>query len=308
MKIALLLCLIASVGYGFGAVLQAIGARRATCKGAEGLRMMVTQPIFLLGLLCDFTSWVTSRFALHELPLFAVQSILAGSLAITVLLAGIILHAELRRTDRIAIVTALIGLAVIAISAGEDTAGHISRLVRIFIVLGIPAVIVLAVLAIRLNKAVVLAVLAGASFTGSALSARLVRIHHHSILSIVGEPRLWAMVAYAGVALVLHAMALQRGNVGPITAAMWSTEVLVASIVSATFLGDHLRPGWEVPAILGIALTLASTIALASSPAQEMDHSVVPVPSGHPTPVATAELPPQPSDESQLINDPSDHR
>src|SRR5215204_4886293 len=92
MKTALLLCVIAAVGYGVGAVLQAVGARHAAakgCSGSDGLVTMVIQPIFLLGLLVDFASWLISRFALHTLPLFAVQTILAGSLAVTVLLARV---------------------------------------------------------------------------------------------------------------------------------------------------------------------------------------------------------------------------
>ncbi len=307
MKIALVLCLIASVGYGIGAVLQAVGARRATCAGAEGLKMMVRQPIFLIGLLCDFASWVISRFALHELPLFAVQTILAGSLAITVLLARVVLHADLRTTDRWAIVGTMIGLTIVGISAGEQTAGRINFLLKIGIVLGIPALILLSVVAIRLSKPVLLAVLAGAGFTGSALAARTVKVRHHTLATILSEPRLWAVLVYALIALGLHAMALQRGNVGPVTAAMWSTEVLVAAIVSATVLGDHLRDGWTIPAVLGIGMTLVSTIVLARSPAQDLEHRM-PV-AGHPpnTLAIGPGLGTESNGATQLANDPSDH-
>jgi len=89
------------------------------------------------------------------------------------------------------------------------------------------------------------------------------------------------VLIYAVLALGMHAVALIRGHVGPVTAAMWATEVLVATIVGAAALGDHMRPGWTIPAILGITMTLLATVVLARSPAQELDHRVLP-PVSHP--------------------------
>ena len=272
MKTALALCLIAAVGYGCGAVMQALGARRAAALGETGIASMARQPVFLLGMLVDFASWVISRFALHTLPLFAVQTILAGSLAITVVLARWVLGTELRGPDRLAIVATMIGLVLVGVSAGEEPSKEITHLLKLCILFGIPALIVLGSAAIKLKKSVVLAVLSGAAFTGSALAARAVHIKDQSITGILSEPLLWAVVAYAMLALGLHAYALMHGNVGPVTAAMWATEVLVATIVGALLLGDHMRPGWTIPAILGIALTLGATIVLARSPAQELEH------------------------------------
>lgn len=275
MKLALAFCLIASVGYGVGAVLQALGARRAAARGAEGLVSMARQPVFLFGLLADLGSWVISRFALHTLPLFAVQTILAGSLAITVLLAGFVLGAELRRPDRFAIVLTMVGLVIVGISAGGDTAKGITHMLKLGILLGIPTVALLGLFAMKLDKSVVLAVLSGAAFTGSALAARAVHIKDESLLGILGEPLMWAVLIYALLALGLHATALMRGSVGPVTAAMWATEVLVATIVGALALGDHMRPGWTIPAIAGIGITLVGTVVLARSPAQELEHRAI---------------------------------
>ena len=282
MKLALVFCLIAAVGYGVGAVLQALGARRAAAKGAVGLIAMGKQPVFLLGLLTDLGSWLISRFALHTLPLFAVQTILAGSLAITVLLARVVLGAELRRPDRLAIVATMAGLVIVGVSASEDTAKGVGHALKVGIVLGIPTVALLGLFAIKLNKSVVLAVLSGAAFTGSALAARAVHIRDESLVGILDAPLLWAVLIYAVLALALHATALMQGSIGPVTAAMWATEVLVATIVGAIALGDHMRPGWTIPAIIGIGLTLVATLVLARSPAQELEHRAIP-PATHPS-------------------------
>lgn len=272
MKTALVFCVIAALGYGVGAVLQALGARRSADKGQTGIVAMAKQPVFLFGLLADLLSWVISRFALHTLPLFAVQTILAGSLAVTVLLAGVVLGAQLRRTDRYAIIATMVGLVVVGISAGEEQATGVTNVLKVGIMLGIPAMIVLGLFAMKLGKSVLLAVLAGAAFTGSALAARAVHLRDESITGIVTEPLLWAVLIYAVLALGLHAVALMRGSVGPVTAAMWATEVLVAVVVGAIALDDHMRRGWTIPAIIGIGLTLAATIVLARSPAQDLEH------------------------------------
>lgn len=275
MKTALVLCVVAAVGYGFGAVMQALGARRADALGQTGLSAIAKQPVFLFGLLADFGSWTISRFALHTLPLFAVQTILAGSLAITVLLARLVLGSELRGPDRLAIAATMIGLFIVGISAGNEPTKPITHVLKVGILIGIPALIALGVVALKLNKSVVLAVLSGAAFTGSAMAARAVHFDDESLSGLLSEPLLWAVVIYAVLALALHATALMRGAVGAVTAAMWSTEVLVASIIGAAALDDHMRPGWTIPAILGIAITLGATYVLARSPAQELDHRKV---------------------------------
>lgn len=293
MKIALLLCVIAAIGYGVGAVLQALGARRAMDKGEFGVLAMAKQPVFLMGLLTDLLSWLVSRFALHTLPLFAVQTILAGSLAVTVLLARVVLGAVLRRTDRYAIIATMIGLVVVGISAGEEQAKPITTALKICVLMGIPAVAAAGLVALRLGKSIVLAVLAGAAFTGSALAARAVHFKDESVAGVLAEPLLWAVLIYAVLALGLHAVALMRGSVGPVTAAMWATEVLVAVIVGAVALGDHMRPGWTIPAIMGIGITLAATVLLARSPAQDLEHREI-TPADLPAPLnhVIAETPP----------------
>ena len=278
MKLALVFCLVASLGYGIGAILQAIGARRTAAKGQDGIFQMARQPVFLLGLLCDFGSWLISRFALHTLPLFAVQTILAGSLAVTVLLAGVVLGAHLGRPERIAVATTIVGLFVVGVSAGEEQAKEITHVLKVCILLGVPGVAALGILALKLQKSVFLAILSGASFTGSALAARTVHLQDESFVGVVTEPLMWAVLVYAVLALGLHAVALMRGHVGAVTAAMWSTEVLVATIIGAAALGDKMRPGWTLPAIFGIILTLAATVVLARSPAQELDRRALPAP------------------------------
>ena len=50
---------------------------------------------------------------------------------------------------------------------------------------------------------------------------------------------------------------------------------IVATVIGAALLGDHMRPGWTIPAIIGIAITLGATVVLARSPAQELEHRTI---------------------------------
>jgi hypothetical protein len=170
----------------------------------------------------------------------------------------------------------MVGLLLVGLSAGAGEAKDITHTLKLLILLGIPATILAGLAALKMSKSILLAILAGGAFTGSALAARAVHIKDESVSGILSEPLLWAVLAYAAIALWLHAMALMRGQVGPVTAAMWATEVLVATVVGAVALGDRMRDGWEVPAIIGIGLTLGATIVLARSPAQELEHRALP--------------------------------
>lgn len=270
-KTALVLCVVAAFGYGFGAVLQAVGVRRAKAKKGAGLIALLGQPAFLGGLLADFGSWAISRFALQSLPLFAVQTILAGSLAVTVVLARIMLGAQLSTLHKSAVVAAVAGLVLVGFSAHEQQVHSRGHLVTVCILMGVPVLLVVSLCAMKLRKSVLLAVLAGVAFTGSALAARTVNIRKASVTAIISQPLLWAVVLYAAIALVLHALALTHSEVSAVTAAMWSTEVIAAAIIGFVALGDSVEPDLRLPATAGIAITLLATVVLARGPGQDME-------------------------------------
>jgi len=52
-------------------------------------RQLLTQPHYVIGLLVDGLAWVCTVVALRHLPVFAVQGILGGSIALTAVAARI---------------------------------------------------------------------------------------------------------------------------------------------------------------------------------------------------------------------------
>ena len=82
MLLALVCALVANVSYGFGTILQAAGARRASA--AEHLDVMLfarlsRQLPYIAGLGLDLVGFIASLVALRTLPLFVVQAAIAGT-------------------------------------------------------------------------------------------------------------------------------------------------------------------------------------------------------------------------------------
>src|SRR5690349_5494803 len=67
--------------------------------------------------------------------------------------------------------------------------------------------------------------------------------------------------------MVMYANALQRGEVGRVTAVHWTGEVIAPSVIALTILGDTVRPGWEPVALSAALITVCCAIVLASAPA-----------------------------------------
>lgn len=250
---------LAAGGYAAGSVLQAVGVRRA------GVRGLARSPLYLAGLGGDGLAWLLSLLALRRLPAFAVQSLLASSLALTVLLARVVLGARLRRRDTAAVAVLAGALAVVAAAGTEQPAAPAGRGVDLALLAGAGAVL-LALVLLRRSGSATQAVLAGLGYSVAALGARAVTVPG-AWWRVGLEPAAWAVVV-AGVAGILgYAAALERGAVGPATALLWSVEVVVPAVAGHALLGDGVRAGWLPAAVVALAVVLACSVVLAGSPA-----------------------------------------
>lgn len=269
---------LAVVSYGVGTVLQAMGARRSakTYNGERrqsSLIVVLTHPLTLCGLALDALGWGMSRFALHTLPVFAVQTMLAGSLAVTVLAARVAFGSRLRRETQAAIVLAMVGLVLVGISAEGETTKAPGGALVLALGLGIPAMVVVAWVWTR-RSPVAAGALAGAAFGASALCARAIG-EIDGVVDLLASPLVWMMLVYAALGVERFTRALEHGSVSAVTAAMWVAEIVPAAAVGAVWLGDHPRPGWWPVAIGGMALTILATLRLARD-----EEETLPIPAG----------------------------
>ncbi|KUL35320.1 hypothetical protein [Actinoplanes awajinensis] len=267
--VALSIAIGGSLCYAVGSILQAIGARRSTSAVST-----LGHPLYLIGIALDMAAWLGSMIALRELAVYLVESVLAGSLAITALAAWLFLGSKLRRRDVAAIAITMCALAGLALSAGQQTMVAASFGLRIGFCVALVVVLVLGWAATRTGVPGLIAAVGGLSVGAAALGGRALHLPDDQMTTmgsaawtIATEPLTWVLLVFAANGMVMYANALQRGDVGRVTAVHWTGEVIAPSVIALTILGDTVRPGWE-PVALGAALvTVCCAIVLASAPA-----------------------------------------
>lgn len=264
MLIGLLVALVAMSLNSVGALLQAAGARRATHS-----RPVAVQPRYLGGIVVDFVAWLCAVVALRSLPVFAVQAIIGGSIAITAVAGSRINGTVLDRTTRIAVAVCLAGLVLVAASAGSGQPPVTSALVN-YVLIGAFLVLGVVVLVLRqYRRAWPLAVTAGMGFGGTALAVRAAHVEvgpGFSIVALLAEPALYLVAGYWVIGMVAYSAALARGEVGVVTAVFIVTEVVLPGVVGIVLLGDPVREGWGWPFSIGLAVAVVGVVVLAARP------------------------------------------
>jgi drug/metabolite transporter (DMT)-like permease len=260
----------AAVLYGTSSVLQA----QAAGRGAA-VTDLLRRPAYLVGLAFDGIAWLLSLLALRHLPLFVVQSVLAGSLAVTAVLGHVVLRVPLRRSAAVAVGVLVAALVVLAGCGGHQPAPTTSGAVRLGLLVAAVALLVLAVLA-RSARPVGLALLAGLAYSGAALGARALQGHSTGFPQLLAQPLAYAVLLYGVAGTYAYAQALERGEVTAVTATLWSVEVVVPAVVGLSVLGDTVRPGWWPALVLSLLAVLSATLLLARTDTLDTPLSVTP--------------------------------
>jgi drug/metabolite transporter (DMT)-like permease len=255
---------VAMILYSVAGLLQAAGAQRATRR-----RPVAVQPRFLAGLGVDVLAWLCAVLALQQLPVFAVQGVIGGSIAITALFSAHMVGARLPTASRFAVASCLVGLVLVAASAGEEHLTVRSRGVDLVLLI---AVLLLGVAALVLrtgSRAWPLALVAGMGFGGSALAVRAAHVQSGADfdpMALLGQPSTYLVIAYWVVGIVSYTGALSRGDIGAVTAVYLVTQVVVPGMVGIGLLGDPVRPGWVGVLVVGLTAAVAGTVVLARAP------------------------------------------
>jgi drug/metabolite transporter (DMT)-like permease len=253
--------LVAMLLNSVGALLQADGALRATRS-----RPVAVQPRYLGGLGADGLAWLCSAFALRFLPVFAVQAVLGGTIALTALAGSRMFGTILRRVDRWAVAGCLVGLVLIAASAGPTRAPSRSPAVDVVLLVSV-LLLGVAVLVLRRGKrGWPLAVVAGLGFGGSALAVRAAHVQGGLDPStLLAQPATYLVLGFWAVGLIGYSAALSRGQVASMTALLTVTEVVVPGLAGIALLGDPVRPGAEGMLAAGLVVAVTGVVVLARS-------------------------------------------
>ncbi|HEY0237570.1 MAG TPA: hypothetical protein VGC37_02895 [Friedmanniella sp.] len=252
----------ASVGYGVATVMQAVGARRAGGLAAFG------QPLVLGGLALDGTCFLLSLLAFARLPLFVVETIIAASLVVVVLLARPVLRVPLRRADIVAVVVVLVGLTALAAAAGGQppipAAGAVVRACLV----GVVVLAAVTAACYRRGPAWIMGLASALGYSGVAIGARGAHTGG-PLIDVVRQPMAVVVVASGLIAVVAYVRAIERGPVSLAAALVAVVEVVLPGAVGLAFLGDTVRAGWALPAAAAVLAALVGCVTLARSPANE---------------------------------------
>lgn len=273
MVLGLLTALAAALCYGVGSIFQALAAR--STEAVEGLdpRLMIRllrSWRYLLGLGLDGLGFLLTLVAVRTLPLFVVQSIVAGFLAVTAVLGAIFLKMTLTRQDKIALGVVVAGLALVGASAAEDTPVAVTDVERWGVLIAALALALAAVPLARIpgaKGAAALGAVAGLAFGATSVATRMLPgegtpSNGLDLGVLLTSPATYALVVAGGVALLSYSIALQRGSVTQATAPLVVGETVAPAIVGLLLLGDHPRAGWEVAATVGFVLAVGGALAL----------------------------------------------
>ncbi|MER5728506.1 hypothetical protein ABT084_09205 [Streptomyces sp. NPDC002138] len=300
MLIGLLTAVAASICYGTGSVLQAVGSRKAARSSAAGAG--VTQHggpnlastakaamtwEFIVGTILDFLGFGLGALAARLLPLFLSQTVISANLVITAVLSVKMLGIRLTRKEWTSIGVVCGALVLLATAAGHE-GGHYAPAATHWWLLAVTALIIVGgTVAVRFlgGRAAILAgLLSGLAFGAMGVGVRILDgVGPFALDALLADPALYAILLAGTGGMYLHTVALQIGSVNGATAALVVGETVLPGAIGVLWLGDASRPGLAWLAVLGFALAVAGAVAVAwygnhDTPAPETAATPVPVP------------------------------
>jgi hypothetical protein len=273
MPVGLACAIGAALCYGIGSVLQSAAAADAAPVAGLDPRLLLTLARswrYPTGLVLDGVGFLLSLVALRSLPLYVVQSVVAGFLVVTAVAGAVALGLRMRRAEVGALVVAVAGLTLVGLSAAPQSTRAMGTASQWLVLAAAVALALIPAALVRAGGrggAWVLGGVSGLAFGVVAVAARgLTAATGGGLIDdvrvLAGSPASYAVLLAAPVALVAYATALQRGTVVQATAPLVVGETVLPAVAGLALLGDHPRPGWGVVAVLGFALAVGASVLL----------------------------------------------
>ncbi|MFC8507278.1 hypothetical protein ACFU3J_07945 [Streptomyces sp. NPDC057411] len=281
MLIGLLTAVAASICYGTGSVLQAVGSRRSarlqavtagqlTQHGGPSLSSTAKAAMtweFIVGTGLDFVGFGLGALAARMLPLFLSQTVISANLVITAVLSVKLLGIRLTRAEWASIGVVCSALVLLASAAGPEGSGHtpISThwwLLGVSLLLMAGGTVLVRVLGAR--AAILAGLLSGLGFGALGVGVRVLNgVDPLAPGALLADPALYAILVAGVGGMYLHTVALQLGSVNGATAALVVGETVLPGAIGVWWLGDASRPGFAWAAVLGFVLAVAGAVAVA---------------------------------------------
>ncbi|HEY1486510.1 MAG TPA: hypothetical protein VGF84_10425 [Micromonosporaceae bacterium] len=246
-------------------IMQAIGARRAHLYRTVDPRLLlalIKSLPYVIGLLLITISFGFSVIALHSTPLYVVQAISAGSLAIIAGVSTVVYKTKLLAVEWVAVAGVFAGGALLVIAQRPSEAVNLP-LIGQWALLGAAVLLGVIAFAARMHVAAALSgLLAGFGFGIAAVGSRIVSRVDQSIPALLTDPVTYAVAIGGLLGTLFFAGALQRGSVTAVYGVSTVGQTLGPAAVGWLLLGDGVEPGTLPEAAVGFALAVVGAIVL----------------------------------------------
>ncbi|QZY45992.1 DMT family transporter [Mycolicibacterium austroafricanum] len=272
--VTVLLALLAAVFLAVGIVIR----QRATLDvpaehgvSAVMFQTLVRRPLWWAGTASAVAGFVFQALALANGSLLLVQPILVSALLFALPLSARLAHRRVTRAEWAWAVLLTLALAVFVVLAKASPGDYEASLSTSAVVAVVCTVAVLAcvIVATRIAgwiRAVLLAVAVGVLFGVVAVLTKLVMhvLTHEGAVAVLTTPVLYLLALLGVVATLLQQSAFHAGSLQTSVPTMLVLEPMVAVILGAVVLGEHLNVGrWDAVAlVVSTAAMVAGTIAL----------------------------------------------
>jgi drug/metabolite transporter (DMT)-like permease len=275
MLASLIAGIVAALCYGVASVMQAIAVHEASNRplrdAGDGGRLdpgllprMLHQWRFVVSLGLDTLGFIAQLVALQRLPLFAVQAMVAANLAVTAVVASMVIKVSLSWREWLAVTGVVAGVGLLGSSAGPEGARQAGAVFKLALIVATAGIGLAGLGAARLReplRTLLLGVVAGLGYGVIGVAARV--LNGFEPLTLIRDPAAYAVVAAGIVSFMFYATALEGGSVTVATAAVVLAETLPPAVIGVIFLGDKTRPGLQPVAVAGFLLAVASAVMLA---------------------------------------------
>jgi drug/metabolite transporter (DMT)-like permease len=273
---SLIAVVVAPVFYGVAAVMQAMAVRAASRPaGPQGtgafagvdpglVVRMFRQWRFVASLGLDMLGFIAQLIALHQLPLFAVQAIIAANLAVTAMCASWLMGAVLGWREWVAVSGVIAGAGLLGASAGAEGAADVGNTFKLALIVAVAGIGMIGLAAARLPgpaRTPLLGATAGLGYGVLAVAARV--LTGYSPATLVRDPAAYALAAAGIVSFLFYAAALEGGSVTVAVAAVVLVETVPPAAVGVLLLDDKTRHGLAGVAIAGFVMAVISAVMLA---------------------------------------------
>ncbi|WP_181791967.1 DMT family transporter [Mycolicibacterium parafortuitum] len=272
--LTVLLAILAAVFLAIGIVVR----QRATLDvpaedgvSAVMFRTLIRRPLWWAGTAAAIAGFVFQALALANGSLLLVQPILVSALLFALPLSARLAHRRVTRGEWAWAVLLTVALAVFVILAKASPGDYeasltTSAVVAVVCTAAVMACVIVAARFAGWIRAVMLAVAVGVLFGVVAVLTKLVMhlLTHEGVVAVLTTPVLYLLALLGVVAMLLQQSSFHAGSLQTSVPTMLVLEPVIAVVLGAVVLGEHLNVGrWDMVAI-GVATVAmaAGTVAL----------------------------------------------